>query len=105
MRIAQKYEGMKQREVMEKFGLSRSSIYRILKGFKRLKSCDGREKSKGAGAPWKLSIRQERLLLRNINNLRREDGNVTFKRLMDEASINVTSFLQNTSFIRMATVT
>ena len=40
VRTAQKYEGMKQRQIMEKFGFSRSTIYRILTGFKRLKSCD-----------------------------------------------------------------
>ena len=63
---------------MEKFGLSQSTVYRILKVVKEMKSGDVRQKRKGdRGVPQKLSIRQERLLLRHITTLRKEDGNFT----------------------------
>ena len=37
VRIAQKFRGMRQREIMERFRLSRSTVYRILKEEKIVK--------------------------------------------------------------------
>ena len=79
---------------MEKFGLSRSTVYGILKVVKEMKSGDVLPKRKeDRGVPRKLSIRQEHLLLRHIAILRKEDGNFTVKTLMKSRFKYVTSFL------------
>ena len=45
------------------------------------------DKRKLSGPPRKLSVRQERLLLRQLATLREEDGNFTIKRLMESAGL------------------
>ena len=87
VRIARKYRGMKQNEIMERCGVSRSTVYRILKGEKTVQRSRVPDKTKLAGRPRKLSTRQERLLLRHITTLREEDGNFTVKRLMESAGL------------------
>ena len=89
VRIAKKYRGMRQSEIMERCGVSRSTVYRILKGVNIMQRSRARHKRKLAGRPRKLSGRQERLLLRQISTLREEDGNFTVKRLMERAGLNM----------------
>ena len=89
VRIAKKYRGMRQSEIMERCGVSRSMVYRILKGVNTMQRSRARHKRKLAGRPRKLSGRQERLLLRQISTLREEDGNFTVKRLMERAGLNM----------------
>lgn len=89
VRIAQKYRGMRQREIMERFGLSRSTVYRILKEVKTMKRSRVPDKKKLAGRPRKLSARQVRLLLRQIASLREEEGNFTVKRLMERVGLKM----------------
>ena len=80
---------MRQSEIMERCGVSRSTVYRILKGVNTMQRSRARHKRKLAGRPRKLSGRQERLLLRQISTLREEDGNFTVKRLMERAGLNM----------------
>ena len=90
VRIAQKYRGMRQSEIMEKCGLSRSTVYRILPGLKTKQRSRALDKNKLPGR--KLSARQERLLLRHIITLREEDGNFTVKRLMQRTGLKRREF-------------
>lgn len=87
--IAQKYRGMRQREIMERFGLSRSTVYRILKEVKTMRRSRLPDQKHLPGRPRKLSARQERLLLRQIASLREEDGNFTVKRLMERVGLKM----------------
>lgn len=89
VRIAQKYRGMRQREIMERFGLSRSTVYRILKEVKTMRRSRLPDQKHLPGRPRKLSARQERLLLRQIASLREEDGNFTVKRLMERVGLKM----------------
>ena len=50
---------------------------------------EAQEKGRGPGRPRELSKRQERVFLRCITNLRKEDGNFTVKRLMERADLNI----------------
>jgi len=47
--IVQKYSGMRQCEIMERFGLSRSTVYRILKEVKTMQRSCMPDKRKLAG--------------------------------------------------------
>ena len=89
VRIAQTYRGMRQSDIMEKCGVSRSTVYRILLGLKTKQSSCAPNRKKLAGRPRKLSARQEHLLLRHITTLREEDGNFTVKRLMERAGLKM----------------
>ena len=64
VRIAQKYRGIRQREIMGSCGFSWSTIYRTLKGVKTVQRSRAPDKKKLAGPPRKLSVRLERLLLK-----------------------------------------
>ena len=64
VRIAQKYQGIRQSEIMGNCGFSWSTIYRTLKGVKTVQISCTPDKKKLAGPPRKLSVRQERLLLK-----------------------------------------
>ena len=50
---------------------------------------EAQQKGRGPGRPRKLSKRQDRVFLRCITNLRKEDGNFTVKRLMERADLNI----------------
>ena len=89
VRIAQKYRGMRQGEIMKKFGLSWLTVYRILKEVKTMKRSRVPDQKNLPGRPRKLSARQERLLLRQIASLREEDGNFTVKRLMERVGLKM----------------
>ena len=97
VRIAQKYEGLKQCDIMEKFKLSHSTVYRIVNGPKIRRPFVAQLKGRGPCPPRKLSECQESVLLRCITNLRKEDGNFTVKRLMERA--NLTGFLSNSAML------
>ena len=86
---ALKYKRLKQCEIMEKFKLSHSTVYRIVNGPKMRRTFEAQQKERGPSRPRKLSKRQERVLLRCITNLRKEDGNFTVKRLMERADLNI----------------
>ena len=78
---------MRQSEIMVRCGLSQSTVYRSLKGVRTVQSSRAPDKKKLAGPPPKLSVREERLLLRQIAILREEDGNFTVQRLMERAGL------------------
>ena len=63
-RIAQKYRGPRQSEIMVSCGFSWSTIYRTLKGVKTVQRSRVPDKKKLAGPTRKLSVRQECLLLK-----------------------------------------
>ena len=58
-----------------------------MKGVKTWQSSRAPDKKKLAGPPRKLSVRQERLLLRQLAILHEEDGNFTLVRLMERAGL------------------
>ena len=101
---------MRKNEIIERCGLSRSTVYRTLKGVNTVQRSRVPDKRKLAGRPRKLSARQERLLLRHNTTLREEDGNFAVKRLKKRAGLKmredfcraVQRFL---SFIQMNIVT
>ena len=81
--------GVRTDEIMKKCNISHASLYRILKKDKtKVNKTEAKEKKNTMGRPRKLSARDERLLLRNIPILRKEEGHFTVKRLMYAAGIN-----------------
>ena len=78
------------KEVLEKTHISRASLYRI----RHKDSFQQRQprnecqlERRKPGRPRKLTTREERLLLREIPRLRKEEGQFTVKRLMLQAGI------------------
>ena len=91
-RFIMENHGVKKQDIVRKYNISRASLYRILSnenlGLKRnLHGQDIQRK----GRPRKLSERDERSLLRQIDVLRRQEGSFTIKRLMLEAGIDATT--------------
>ena len=91
-RFIMENHGVKKQDIVRKYNISRASLYRILSnenlGLKRnLHGQDIQRK----GRPRKLSERDERSLLRQIDVLRRQEGSFTVKRLMLEAGIDATT--------------
>ena len=76
-------------KTVRKYNISRALLYRILnnKNWCLERNLHG-EDIQCRGRPQKLSERNERLLLRKINVLRRQEGSFTVKRLMLEAGID-----------------
>ena len=76
-------EGAKKMDIVRKYNISRASLYRILKNENGcLKRNLHGEDIKRRGRPQKLSECDERLLLRQIDVLRRQEGSFTVKRLI-----------------------
>lgn len=89
LRFIMENEGAKKMDIVRKYNISRASLYRILKNENGcLKRNLPGEDIKRKGRPPKLSERDERLLLRKIDVLRRKEGSFTVKRLMLEAGID-----------------
>lgn len=86
------------KDLMKETNVSRAQIYRIRKEPLRLKAMSGRLKRSG-GRPEKLSIRDKRALLREIKVLRRDDGNWTVKRLMEQVNVQHVSVRTVTRFL------
>jgi len=81
--------GVKKQDIVRKYNISRASLYRILKNENwGLKKNVSGEDIQRKGRPRKLSECDERLLLQQINVLRRQEGFFTVKRLMLEAGID-----------------
>ena len=79
-----------RQDIAKKFHISSASVSRILSGAKHsLNSIVRPTKSRPVGRPRKLTPRQERLLFRKIEFLRRKEGSFTVKRLMCEAGVDV----------------
>ena len=81
-----KHEQISTREIIEKTGVSRATIYRIKKEKAGDKSVSQKRRRKG-GRPTKLDARDERQLLRSLKILRKEEGQFSSKRLMEKAGI------------------
>ena len=81
-----KHEQISTREIIEKTGVSRATIYRIKKEKAGDKSVSLKRRRKG-GRPTKLDARDERQLLRSLKILRKEEGQFSSKRLMEKAGI------------------
>lgn len=88
VRYAKKCKGMKQEDIMRELNISRSSVYRILKRLKKRNSDDVTKTKKPMGRPRKLSARVERLILRQIKDLRQQEGNFTIKRVMERSGVS-----------------
>ena len=86
------------KDLMKATNVSRAQIYRIRKEPLRLKAMSGRLKRSG-GRPEKLSICDKRALLREIKVLRRDDGNWTVKRLMEQVNVQHVSIRTVTRFL------
>ena len=80
--------GKKKQDIVRNYNISRTSLYRILKNETRAKRAVHIEETLLIGRPQKLTSHVERLLLRQIDVLRRKEGSFTIKRLMCEAGIN-----------------
>ena len=79
----------KKQDMVKKYNISRASLYRILNnGNCCLKRNVCEADIQGSGRPRKLSERNERSLLRQIDVLQRQEGSFTIKRLMFEAGID-----------------
>ena len=81
-----KHGQISTREIIEKTGVSRATIYRIKKEKAGDKSVSQKRRRKG-GRPTKLDARDERQLLRSLKILRKEEGQFSSKRLMEKARI------------------
>lgn len=83
-RFLMEIQGAKRREIVRKYNISHASLYRILDGAKSTSErnvCGKRIPS--MGRPRKLTPRDERLLLRKIDVLRRQEGSFTIKDLCE----------------------
>ena len=79
----------KKQDMVKKYNISRASLYRILNnGNCCLKRNVCEADIQGSGRSRKLSERNERSLLRQIDVLQRQEGSFTIKRLMFEAGID-----------------
>ena len=79
----------KKKDLARKYNISRASLYRILKEENMgLKGNVRGEDIQRRGRPRKLNERDERLLLRQIDVLRRQEGSFSVKRLMVQAGID-----------------
>lgn len=90
IRFASTCEGWKVNDIVKETGISRASLYRILKKRSVNGNCHSPEhqfERQKRGRPAKLSSRDKRLLLREIPRLRKEEGQFTVKRLMFQAGI------------------
>lgn len=88
-RFIMENNGAKKQDIVRKYNISRASLYRILNNENwGLKKNVSGEDIQRKGRPRKLSERDERLLLRQIDVLRRQEGSFTVKRLMLEAGID-----------------
>ena len=74
-----KHKQISTREIIEKTGVSRATIYRIKKEKAGDKSVSQKRRRKGG--------RDERQLLRSLKILRKEEGQFSSKRLMEKAGI------------------
>ena len=81
-----KDEQISTREIIEKTGVSRATIYRIKKEKAGDKSVSQKRRLKG-GRPTQLDARDERQLLRSLKILRKEEGQFSSKRLMEKAGM------------------
>ena len=75
------------KEVAKECNVSLASVYRVWKA-KIYKDKQEEKTSNRGGRPHKLSLRQKRSLLRNINKLREENSNFTTKKLMTRSGIS-----------------
>ena len=75
-----KHEQISTREIIEKTGVSRATIYRIKKEKAGDKSVSQKRRRKG-GRPTKLDARDEKQLLRSLKILRKEEGQFSSRRL------------------------
>jgi len=66
------------KEILKRCRISRASVYRCLKGGKMT------SKKKSPGRPQKISPREERIIHRNVQQLRNTEGTFTVNRLRDE---------------------
>ena len=90
--FASNCEGWKVNDIVKETGISRASLYRILKKRSVNGNCHSPEhqfERQKRGRPAKLSSRDKRLLLREIPRLRKEEGQFTVKRLMFQAGITL----------------
>ena len=79
-------EKISTREIIEKTGISRASVYRIKAAKKSLTNTTNKGNHAG-GRPRKLDSRDERKLIRTLKLLRKEEGQFSAKRLMERAGI------------------
>ena len=89
VRFLLEIQGVQKLDIVRKFGISRSTVYRIMRSEKsrgKTVKKEGRSSNR-TGRPRKLSLRDERLLIRKIEKLRLREGSFTIKRLMCEAGL------------------
>lgn len=88
VRFLREKEHMKMEEIAQVCNISTSSVHRITS---RILPDAYPKKRPASGRKRKLSIRQERLILRSIPVLREREGSFTSKRLMQHTRIHFVS--------------
>ena len=86
--VAKKLRGVRAKEILQEAHISRASLYRILKRGEPKRNDHVVWRRKACGRPRKLCDREERLLLRDIPRLRKEEGQFTVRRLIQQAGIS-----------------
>ena len=78
------------KEIIEKTGVSRATIFRLKKENSTETSLrdTSNKRTHGGGRPRKLDSRDERKLIRTLKQLRKEEGQFSSKRLMERAGID-----------------
>ena len=87
-RFAKECNSLSVKQIIERSHISRASLYRILKEGKIRENNQERQKKKTIGRPGKLDARKKRILLREIPKLRKSEGKLTVKRLMQQAGVS-----------------
>ena len=87
------------REIVHLCGISRASVYRCL----NTNTCDKNRQSRGTrGRPRAITGREERVIERNINKLRKQEGNFSCHRIRAESGLHhVSSWTVNRTLKRM----
>ena len=85
MRFLRSHAKIPYRELIAKYKISRSTLYRINKEDSTARK---HVVMKRRGRPRKLSTRDERQILRHMKDLRRREGQLTSKQLMEETGID-----------------
>lgn len=89
VQFLQQVKGVKKRDIAKICKVSLASVYRIGKeDFSKIRRIP-KKKFARIGRPRKLTERDERLLLRQILVLRRDEGGFTVRRLMKQAGISL----------------
>ena len=88
VKLAGKLQMKNARDIAKECNISLASVYRIWKAKMDQQNEEEKKRNRG-GRPNKLSVRQKRSLLRNINKLRVENSNFTAKKLMASSGLSL----------------